>query len=1194
MRKRSLSCSRPLWEVAVLLVGSMLSLVSFMEGCSDDANSWVSARRVMNRGDLIGGPSALGEVGDFLLENEKVRFIIQDKGFSRGFGVYGGSLIDADIVRPIGDGDSLGGQGRDSFGELFPTFFLQAVEPQSVEISADGSDGEAARVTVRGAGGEFLSLTRVLNRVLVNSYEGPDQVPLGTLLGSEGLDSILSDNPQLSFSVTYELRPGEPFLRIRGALTNDLEEPVTMPSKLGEILFNLPLFKEVIRDPFQVPLGFVTLFGGGNSVFAPGVGFDIRFTLEGNYEAGEAAEVEAEEARAAAAEAGTPFDPRLDRTLSLPALPGILSEGLIAANEGGVSYGLFLAPGQEKESFVYNQCDPDEEGEIRAVEEGGCDEGYNAYEQFFGRPIRPEEVLIPFSASSFTGFFSAALPRVIEPGETFEVEHLFVVGSGDVASVLDHWNDALGRPRGEVVGELRDAVSDALVEGASVIIRNKAGQVINQVESREGGRLRFTLAPGDYSAQVHRAPLLGAQVPFTVTKDGAQLRLSAPSAGTIAVEVRDEVGRPIPAKVTVVGTVDREKAGQPLRTHLFDLAAGQRWRVSDAIPDDPTRPGETMRYIAADNHGGADGLIEVEVPPGEWEVYLSRGTEYSLYRARVKVEAGRRAFLQGVLRREVETKGYLSADFHLHAAPSLDSDLPLRRRVRSAAGEGLEFLVATDHNFITDYQPSIEREGLSDWLSSMIGLELTTLEAGHFNTFPLRREVGEITKGAFEWSLRSPDELFAEARQMSSVEPAETIIQVNHPRDMILGYFDQYELDALTGELRPPAEEVGLDGVLSQLLIPRGPSFSRDGVSQFSFDFNALEVLNHGLFHEEFHARLPSKLGDAKIYDDEDEPLSGEEVAALPVGEILCEGGEVAFPGVIDDWFNFLNIGYRITGTANSDSHHREDIGFPRTYLRVGHDEPSQSSAEEIAAATRAHRATMSRGPFLELFVNGTPIGEELRLEERGEVEVRVHVQAPSWISVQRGRLILNGEVIERFPVDFGTSQTMRELRFTVPIERDSWIVADVRGDRSMFPVAQPVDLPPILLNEAFGTIAGPLGLDGGPLEELQPSMTGPFTPYALTNPIWLKVGEGEWSAPGVLPRRCGQYVAETIPDEGEKRLDGSSAPAGVTTPAPISAAALRRVAKRRGLQRSFGFPRIRGDLRDVRVLIEQFATHAH
>ena len=40
----------------------------------------------------------------------------------------------------------------------------------------------------------------------------------------------------------------------------------------------------------------------------------------------------------------------------------------------------------------------------------------------------------------------------------------------------------------------------------------------------------------------------------------------------------------------------------------------------------------------------------------------------------------------------------------------------------------------------------------------------------HFNSFPLTPVVGAITKGAFEWSRRPPDELFADVRALGSLE----------------------------------------------------------------------------------------------------------------------------------------------------------------------------------------------------------------------------------------------------------------------------------------------------------------------------------------------------------------------------------------------------------------------------------------
>ena len=77
----------------ILLSGLILSL-----GCAESIEQPSDARRVATRTDLVGGPAALGELGDIVLENGEIKVIIQDKGYSRGFGVYGGGIIDADIV----------------------------------------------------------------------------------------------------------------------------------------------------------------------------------------------------------------------------------------------------------------------------------------------------------------------------------------------------------------------------------------------------------------------------------------------------------------------------------------------------------------------------------------------------------------------------------------------------------------------------------------------------------------------------------------------------------------------------------------------------------------------------------------------------------------------------------------------------------------------------------------------------------------------------------------------------------------------------------------------------------------------------------------------------------------------------------------------------------------------------------------
>ena len=70
----------------------------------------------------------------------------------------------------------------------------------------------------------------------------------------------------------------------------------------------------------------VLLFGAGNRVFTPGVGYGVRFALDDAYLAGS--------------------------DLPFPALPGILTPGLISTSTNGISYGLFASGDPSTPNFV--------------------------------------------------------------------------------------------------------------------------------------------------------------------------------------------------------------------------------------------------------------------------------------------------------------------------------------------------------------------------------------------------------------------------------------------------------------------------------------------------------------------------------------------------------------------------------------------------------------------------------------------------------------------------------------------------------------------------------------------------------------------------------------------------------------------------------------------------------------------------
>lgn len=189
--------------------------------------------------DLIGGKRASGAEGDFKLTNGIVHAIIQNVGTSRGFGSFGGSLIDIDLVRGGSASSTSGVAGNDYFTEMFPAFFLTALEPAQVSVLNDGADGKAAAIRVAGKSGAFISLVKAFTEVV-------------------------DPKDPLDFTCDYILEPGKQYLKIVVTVTNN----GTRDAAWG----------------LNVPFGFVTLLGEGQRLFVPGeAGFDMRFHLEEVY-----------------------------------------------------------------------------------------------------------------------------------------------------------------------------------------------------------------------------------------------------------------------------------------------------------------------------------------------------------------------------------------------------------------------------------------------------------------------------------------------------------------------------------------------------------------------------------------------------------------------------------------------------------------------------------------------------------------------------------------------------------------------------------------------------------------------------------------------------------------------------------------------------------------------------------------------
>ena len=174
-----------------------------------------------------------------------------------------------------------------------------------------------------------------------------------------------------------------------------------------------------------------------------------------------------------------------------------------------------------------------------------------------------------------------------------------------------------------------------------------------------------------------------------------------------------------------------------------------------------------------------DGTARIGLPAGEYKIFGSRGFEYSAPSERVVLQTGSAKDIRLRLEREVTMPGYVSLDPHVHTFElSGHGDASVDERVLTAAGEGLDIIVATEHNRVDDYAPVVKRRNLDRWMVSVPGNEVTTA-VGHFNIFPVLPGTRPPDPREQNWAA-----LMKAIRETKGVQ----VIVQNHPQDLHSNY----------------------------------------------------------------------------------------------------------------------------------------------------------------------------------------------------------------------------------------------------------------------------------------------------------------------------------------------------------------------------------------------------------------------
>lgn len=521
-----------------------------------------------------------------------------------------------------------------------------------------------------------------------------------------------------------------------------------------------------------------------------------------------------------------------------------------------------------------------------------------------------------------------------------------VVGDGSVASVTERSWQLRGTPLGEIAGTTTPNVD-------VIVAQNDAP--ITVARSDADGSFRVAVPEGAY---VLHAETLGAVGDVVTATTGQELVVTVPAIalGEIALSVRDEVDHPIPARVRFV-----------------PVGGG----------------GDRLDWV--DSTGEATFLV----PAGEWRISVSRGLEYEAFEAAsVVVTNGSSQPIQVVLEHVVDSAGWISLDTHLHSELSPDSTFPLDDRLKAVAGEGVEIAVSTDHDIVVDYNQEIAQLGLSGWMGSLVGCEVSSLVFGHLNGFPLALDPARTGGGGVRWRGKSPSTVFDEI-YAGDVEGR--IVQANHPRDGS-GLFDSIELvpETLTAERDPETLGLPADTDLSDL------------------DFDVIEVAN------------------ATSAD--------------------------SFEKTFEDWLAMVAAGHPAGATGSSDSHGAGRFaGSARTYVFVGtgNDDPVVVDKASIIAAMKARRMVVGTGAFVTAGIvkNATESlpGDTVDIGSDAQVTIHIRVQAASWQPVSAIRIYQGTTEVRTIAIDPEDSGPVRfdgNVVLTAPAGSTFYVVRVEMGGR--------------------------------------------------------------------------------------------------------------------------------------------------
>ena len=511
----------------------------------------------------------------------------------------------------------------------------------------------------------------------------------------------------------------------------------------------------------------------------------------------------------------------------------------------------------------------------------------------------------------------------LKAGQEITVERFLAVGSSPLSAVGEILKRSgnTGTLSGKVV-----AADNEKVSGVEIVTEVNGGSVSGYTES--DGSFSFSLPKGQaYELSFKDTGRATKTETFDLKSgDSLQKDIRLPSQSAVVFNIKDGNGISIPCKVQFNGSG---------KTKAPNLGPNNR------------------AHGCVDQYQSERGDFRVPVPSGTYRIVVTHGIEFSHIEREVTVGPGQSVSFEGVLKRVVDTTGWVSTDYHNHSTPSGDNTCGTADRVINMAAEQLEFVPTTEHNRLFDWTPTIASLGLESFMSTVPGIELTGSGA-HFNAFPYKPDPRKQDGGAPQWS-KDPRLTAITLRHLQDSDP-DRWVHINHP-SMEENFVD-WNGDGL------------IDG----------------GYANLGSMMDGLETQNY---------------------------LGNNILAGAPyrIEKKLGPGGRVKYIREFI-WLQILNQGHRVWGIAVSDAHtvHGNGAGGWRTYVKSSTDDPPKIDWRELVRNSKSGQMILTNGPYLEVNASGGVLaGGDLRASG-GEVNMKIKVQCTDWIDIDRVQVLVNGQ----------------------------------------------------------------------------------------------------------------------------------------------------------------------------------------